>query len=259
MPSDYKLNFATILCVLMLIALESGCARIINSSNSVIWKDNESTAGLVVLLNGIEGTHAFHQGTIAGLKAGGVEARIEVCDWTTGMPFLFLMHLQHDRFHEAAAKDLAAKLSQYKQQQPTTSISIVAHSGGTRIAAQCVELLPINTIDKVLFVSSALAPSYPIDHVSQRVRTGVWNLQSSYIDAPLLACGTFVAGTMDNRHTISAGLVGFHRTMESTKVIDVPYTLSNVKDFDFGGHYGGLTYFTARDRLAPILNAGLRP
>ncbi len=259
MPSDCKFSFTKMACVAILIALGSGCARIINSSNSLVWREHEPAAGLVVLLNGIEGTHAFHQGTLAGLRAGGVKANIQVHDWTTGTPLLFLMHLQHDRFHEIASHEFAAKLSRYRDQHPATPISIVAHSGGTRIAARCIELLPINTVDKVIFVSSALSPQYPINQLSERVRTAVWNFRSSYLDTGLLACGTILAGTMDNRHTVSAGMVGFNQSPCVPKLVEVPYSLSNIEHLDFGGHYGGLTYFTARDRLAPILNDAFAP
>jgi pimeloyl-ACP methyl ester carboxylesterase len=218
--------------------------------------------GLTLVLPGIDSAHAIHAGTVSGLRHGGVQHHIEVHDWTTGLSPLLLVHLRSTRRHERQSTLLAEKIVAYQREFPGRPVNLVAHSAGAGIALQALEKLPEeHSVDRLIMLSSAVSPHYPLLPALRKTRCGVWNYWS-YGDVPLAMAGTTIAGTYDGFHTPSAGAVGFVRPHKLTveehrllaqKFFDRPYSCDMLSRGNLGGHFGGLSYLFARQELACIL------
>ena len=63
--------------------------------------------GLVIVLPGIEGRSVFNEEICRGLDLGGVDGAIELYDWTSGVPFGFVVNLWSSRRNHQEAANIA--------------------------------------------------------------------------------------------------------------------------------------------------------
>jgi hypothetical protein len=49
---------------------------------------------------------------------------------------------------------------------------------------------------------------FDVERLLNRTTAGIWNFYSA-LDLPTVGLGTMLFGTMDRRHTVSAGALGF--------------------------------------------------
>lgn len=123
------------------------------------WSD--ATAGLAVVLPGIEGHSALTMGIVKGLQDAAITANVTVCDWTTGLWPLFLYHLRAQRRARRYADKLAGLIVDYQRRFPKRPVTWIGHSGGGALAVWILESLPERSqIDAALLLAPALAPSY---------------------------------------------------------------------------------------------------
>jgi pimeloyl-ACP methyl ester carboxylesterase len=246
------------LAAICLLPWLGGCARFMNF-HSVERKDH----GYTIVLNGIEGAHVGHAGLVAGLKSGGVPSEIEVHDWTTGTPALMLVHLRHEGRNRREAAEIAEKIVQYQDAYPGRPVSLVGHSGGGGMALLTLEALPPERrIDCAILLAAAISPDYDLRPVLPKVDRGIWNYSSALGDSALLVAGTTLAGTIDGRHGLAAGAIGFRlppgastldRQLYAEKLFEHPYNLKMALNGNLSDHYGPMNFFFARNELAPIL------
>jgi pimeloyl-ACP methyl ester carboxylesterase len=252
------------LCLLACLLAGQGCARMMN-----VHSVDRQSRGYTLVLNGIEGAHVGHAGFVTGLKSGGVDSEIEVVDWTTGTPALMLMHLRHETRNRHQAEQIAAKIVQYQDQHPGRPVNLVGHSGGGAMVLLTLEALPSNRrIDSAILLAAAISPDYDLRPALQKVDRGLWNYSSFAGDSVLLVAGTTAFGTVDGRHTISAGAVGFRlppdaseadRQLYRDKLFERPYRPQMALSGNLSDHYGPMNPLFARNELAPILNANENP
>jgi pimeloyl-ACP methyl ester carboxylesterase len=262
-------NLRAILATLALAcALSSlgGCSRFIHARGA-----ERRDHGYTLILNGIEGSHVAHAGLVQGLKAGGVDSEIELYDWTTGNPALMLVHLRHEARHRKQATAIAQKIVDYQDQYPGRPVNLIGHSGGGGMTLLALEALPHDRrIQSAILLESAISPTYDLRTVFPKVERGIWNYSSSIADSALLVAGTTVAGTIDGKHTVSAGAIGFRlpadasdddRRLYESKLFERPHSFQMVLNGNLGEHYGCMNYFFVRQELAPIIAAseGLLP
>jgi pimeloyl-ACP methyl ester carboxylesterase len=220
--------------------------------------------GLVLVLPGIEGESYVNHGVARGLADGGVEAAIEIFDWTTGVIFLFLYHLRSRQRHKARAERLARRIVKYQSEYPGRPVHVVGHSGGAALAVFALERLPeAANVASTVLLEVALSPSYNLVPALERAEGGIFNVRSCF-DALFLGIGTCVAGTMDGRHSPAAGMLGFRqpaglkdaeRELYAARLHDVPYRAAMFADFHFGGHLGASNRVFVAKHVAPLLSA----
>lgn len=227
--------------------------------HSVERKDH----GYTLVLNGIEGPHIGHANLVAGLKSGGVPSEIEVYDWTTGTPALMLVHLRYDSRNRRKAQEIADKIVAYQDEYPGRPVNLVGHSGGGGMALLALEALPPERkIDSAILLAAAISPDYDLRPVLPKLERGIWNYSSSVGDSALLVAGTTLAGTIDGRHGLAAGAIGFRPPADATaddrrlydqKLTEVPYSPRMALNGNLSDHYGCMNFFFARNELAPLL------
>ncbi len=142
-------------------------------------------------------------------------------------------------------------------------MNLVGHSGGGGMALLTLEALPKERkVDSAILLAAAISPNYDLRGVLPKVERGIWNYSSLVGDSPLLVAGTTTFGTIDGKHTPSAGAIGFQlpknataadRRLYDTRLIEGPYRPRMALRGNLSGHFGPITYLFARNELAPIL------
>jgi len=163
--------------------------------------------GLVIVLPGIEGRSGFNEAICRGLNDGGVNWAIELYDWTSKWGPLHSLRGESRNREKAFA--IASRVIRYQDSHPGRPVVLVGQSGGGAMAAWAAEALPSGrSVDGVIMLSPALSPRYMLDWSLGNSRRGIVNFYSPR-DWIFLGVGTVVYGTMDGRHSESAGRIGF--------------------------------------------------
>jgi pimeloyl-ACP methyl ester carboxylesterase len=218
--------------------------------------------GLALVLPGVEGRGPLSWSIAQGLNDGGFPGAIVVHDWTTGLWPLLLFHLRAWRRNRERAAAIARLVTAYQDSYPGRPVYLVGHSGGAALATWALEALPEDcTIPAALLLGPALSPGYPLGPALRRVQRGLWNFWSP-LDLILLAAGTFLFGTVDGRHAVSAGCVGFalpegsgeeERELYRTRLRQQRYRPGMARQFHFGGHFGWANRVFVAEVLTPLL------
>ncbi|MFW6066020.1 MAG: hypothetical protein ACOC9S_04305 [Planctomycetota bacterium] len=244
---------SAVLFVTVLVAMLSGCGP-----SQPYVTSSRLERGLVIVLPGIEGRSVLNEAICKGLDDGGVNAAIELHDWTA--PLGPLYNLRAERRNRKAAEEIAQRIVRYQMSYPHRPVLLVGQSGGGAMAVWTIEALPPGTrIEAAVLLSASLSPKYMLDTALERSRRGMVNFYS-HRDWFLLGVGTTLTGTMDGEHTSSAGRTGFEvpgmlsRPACYRKLYQVPWEEQMAETGHTGGH---LTVSAARfiaTYVAPFIN-----
>jgi hypothetical protein len=197
-----KRTHAATVVVLVLIAMAGGCGP-----PQPYVTPTRLERGLVLVLPGIEGRSILNEAICKGLHDGGVNAAIELHDWTS--PLGPLYNLRAKRRNRDAAEEIAQHIVRYQTTYPGRPVLLVGQSGGGGMAVWTLEALPPGTeIEGAVLLSASLSPEYMLDRALEHTRRGIVSFYS-HRDWFLLGIGTTLTGTMDGEHTSSAGRTGF--------------------------------------------------
>ncbi len=215
--------------------------------------------GLLLVLTGIEGRGRINEGICWGLADAGVHCAIELVDWT--MPVAYLHNLRDQERNRKKAEDIANRITRYQMSRPGRPVILVGHSGGGAMAVWIAEALPPDgSIDGIILLSASLSPGYLLDISLHNSRRGIVSFHSRE-DWVFLGAGTMTWGTMDGRHTSSAGMVGFdvparpgHEGLYG-KLFQIAWHKRMARTGHTGGHpTSGARYFVAT-YVAPLVLA----
>lgn len=224
--------------------------------------------GLILILPGIEGESFINHSIAWGLADAGVDAAIEIFDWTTGLILLFPYHLRGARRHRRQADRLAQRIVEYRAAHPGKPVHLIGHSGGGAMSLLALAALPEGvTVTSAILLAPAISPQFEMRTALTRSERGVWNFRSSF-DLLFEGIGTVLLGTVDGRHTPAAGVCGFRepfgldeagRTLYREKLHTVPFTAGMITAFHFGGHLGSSNRVFVAEYVAPLIcSAGPR-
>jgi len=216
---------------------------------------------LVIVLPGIEGRSVFNEEICRGLNVGGVDYAIELYDWTSGVPLGFVVNLWSSDRNRKQASDIAERIARYQHYHPGRPVVLVGQSGGSAIAAWTCEAMRWGRkVDGVVMLAASLSPGYRLTTALESTNRGIVNFYSSR-DVLLLWAGTKVYGTMDGKHSTSAGNIGFSvplgkmRPKEYDKLFQVPWRAEMAQTGHLGMHMtSGTAGFVAR-YIAPLVRA----
>jgi pimeloyl-ACP methyl ester carboxylesterase len=216
--------------------------------------------GLIIVLPGIDGRAPHNQAACQALAEAALGMAVEFYDWTSPLGPLFNQSAVQANRRRAA--QLADRIAEYRRQHPHRPVVLIAHSGGTAIAAWAAEKLgPGETVDGIIMLASSLSPQYDLSTALAHTQRGITSFYSDN-DAALLGTGTTLLGTMDGQHTESAGKVRFHQPPSGgpavyDKLRQIAWQPKMADSGHDGGHFGYTApKFVAR-YIAPLV-ASLR-
>jgi pimeloyl-ACP methyl ester carboxylesterase len=214
--------------------------------------------GLIVVLPGIEGNSTVNESIVQGLIAGKLSHSIHVMDWRRFRPWNPL-HMAMRSHNHLQAERIAEHIRAYRSQFPDGAVHLIGHSAGAGMAIFVLECLNDLKISSAILMAAAISRDYPIQELLPRTTLGIWNFYSP-LDLPAVGLGTMLFGTMDRRHAISAGALGFRQTAaEQAPEVSGPllhqirFSLQMVKAWNFGGHFGWTNAEFVRQHVSPLL------
>jgi pimeloyl-ACP methyl ester carboxylesterase len=160
---------------------------------------------------------------------------------------------------DAKAAALAREVEQYHAAYPAAPVFLVGKSGGTAIVVKALEHLPDDSVEAAVLLSSALSPGYDLTRALRAVRRELVHFWSP-LDVFILGAGTFLFGTIDRAHSVSAGLVGFRAPRgaapEYRKLRQVRWRPGMAPTGYMGGHAGPDCPAFLRAYVVPLLRVG---
>ncbi|WP_437229195.1 alpha/beta fold hydrolase [Planctomicrobium sp. SH661] len=221
-----------------------------------LMTDERLQRGYVIILPGIEGRSWLNRCIRRGLKDAGVPYAVEIHDWTCRWP-LALYNLRSRRLHNLQAKIIQDKLLSYRQRWPHRPVFLIGHSGGGAMALHILHGMPEkSSISGAVLLGAAISPAYDYRPALKHVERKIWNF-TSLADVLFLGLLTAVAGTLDGRNSLSAGMVGFQKReltlSEADKFQEMPYRLEYCRDRHLAGHFGFTAPRFVRNHVAPLL------
>lgn len=217
--------------------------------------------GLIIILPGIEGCSSINDSIARGLVAGQLSHAIQIIDWRRFRPWnpLHLTMQQHNRRQAQIIADMIVK---YQTEFPGQPIHLIGHSAGAGIALFVLEhLTEAQAVTSVTLLSAAVSRGYDVERLLSRTKAGIWNFYSP-LDLPTVGIGTILFGTMDRRHTISAGALGFlpqksgsaaaGDLQQQPRLNQIRYQKCMALSWNFGGHFGSTNTVFVRDNIVPI-------
>lgn len=218
--------------------------------------------GLIIILPGIEGCSSINDSIARGLVAGGLSHAIRIIDWRRFRPWNPL-HLAMERHNRNQARVIADVITDYQRNFPGQPVHLIGHSAGAGMALFVLEQLPEDhSVTSVTLMAAAISRKFDVTGLLNRTRAGIWNFYSP-LDLPSIGLGTIFFGTMDRRHAISAGALGFQTADDRQPVSrdkpnagphlhQIRFRLNMMKSWNFGGHFGPTNAVFVQKNVAPI-------
>ena len=218
--------------------------------------------GLIIILPGIEGCSTVNDSIARGLVAGQLSHAIQIIDWRRFRPWNPL-HLAMQRHNRTQARVVAELIVSYQRNFPGQPVHLIGHSAGAGMALFVLEQLQEDhAVTSVTLLSAAVSRKFDVGRLLNRTKAGIWNFYSA-LDLPTVGIGTMLFGTMDRRHTVSDGALGFVTTNHDSvspensqkprpRLNQIPYQKIMARSWNFGGHFGSTNAVFVRENIAPI-------
>lgn len=195
---------------LLLLALLPGCAAVpLRQSARAPQPELPPARAVVFVLDGVGNFGATSEAIQRAAEECALPVYVESFEWSHGYGRVLADHF--DRGHARdEARRLATQVLCYQQPRPEgppLPVSILAHSGGCAVALAAAELLPPNSVERIILLSPSVSAEYDLRPALLAARQGI-DVFHSRRDA-FLGVATAVLGTADRRWTAAAGRVGF--------------------------------------------------
>lgn len=213
--------------------------------------DHRKLQGIVYILDGAGGsgfTPLVYSKSLQRLPYA-----VEHFRWGTGYGRL-LSDLTNRANIEAKAEELSEAINRYRLGNEGHKIFVIAKSAGTAVALKALANLEPKTVDRVILLSPAVSPTFPLDPVLDSVRKDVVSFWSPN-DHFYLGWGTSTFGTADGVFCKGAGLIGFDlsTTADGSKLRQVKWDPSMMLSLHFGDHSGNSMPPFVRKYVLPLL------
>ncbi len=184
----------------------------------------------------------------------------ETFTWSHGA-YRVLADLHDHDYQKAKGQELADAVLACRRISPTGKVYLVCHSSGAAVVLAAAQQLPAGSVERIILLAPALAPSYDLRPALRCSRRGVDSFHSPYdmIGGVVLA----VMGNADGQFLASAGCVGFTPAHDEDGD-DALYANLRQHAWDwemsktgyFGGHFGCTRSGFLREYVVPLLRSG---
>jgi hypothetical protein len=240
-------------CITLLVALALAADRPSKPP------DPAPRPGVVFIVGGIGGWDILGLSAQWALPRAGVPHEVREFVWTHGWGQMF-KDLQDTRHLLRKADLLADEIRQVKARDPDCPVYLVGKSGGTGVVLAAAEMLPSQTLERIILLSAAVSPTYDLRPALRATRREIVSFYSRY-DQFILGWGTWQFGTVDRVYGPSAGLRRFQVPTDLSaedralydRLVEVPWSLRMLAEGHTGTHIGtSLPAFVGKE-VAPWL------
>lgn len=213
------------------------------STTSPVWAmpRPEGPRGIVYLVEGIGGLPFLEVTSALGLARLPHELRPYY--WSHGL-FRFLADLRDVEHSRKRGTELAREIVTFRCREPQRPVYLLAQSGGTAVAARAAECLAPDSLERIVFLASALSAEYDLRGALAASRGGLISYHSR-LDCLFLGASTRLFGTADGKRTEGAGLRGFRmpacltpeeRALYEQRLVQIPWTPRDLALGNLGCH-----------------------
>jgi pimeloyl-ACP methyl ester carboxylesterase len=224
---------------------------------------NRLTHGLIIVLPGIEGCSSINDSIVRGFVEAELPHAIHVIDWRR-FSIWNPLQLAMEQYNREQATMIVEKIRLYRNEFPDSPVHLVGHSAGAGMALFVLEALDaVPCIESVVLLAAAVSRDFHVAQLLRRTQRGIWNFYSA-LDLPTTGIGTMIVGTMDRRHAISAGALGFRSPEKlcgdaecllerGPQLYQVAFRPGMIRSWNFGGHFGATNSVFVQRHIAPLL------
>jgi pimeloyl-ACP methyl ester carboxylesterase len=168
----------------------------------------------------------------ANMLAGG-PLDLMAFNWSHGYRRVLLDQIdaKHAR---TQGRRLAASILERNKKEPRRRVVLVAHSAGTVVALAAGDVLPPESLDRMILLAPSVSPDYDLRPSIAACREGI-DVFCSKKDWFTLGLGMRVVGTADRRWEPAAGRKGFRVPCDETLLRQHFWS----KELAWTGHTGG--------------------
>jgi pimeloyl-ACP methyl ester carboxylesterase len=183
---------------------------------------------------------------------------VETFVWSLGRGRYVADHVDHAN-HLAQARLLACRVAEHRRACPGGRVHLVGHSAGCAVVLAAAELLPPDSVDRVVLLAPSVCPTYDLRPALRTARRGI-DVYYSDEDRVVLGVGMRIVGTADRACRVAAGQYGF--TPVGTCPEDAalygrlrqhPWDVVVAWTGHDGGHYGSNQTGFLRAYVLPLL------
>jgi pimeloyl-ACP methyl ester carboxylesterase len=140
-----------------------------------------------------------------------------------------LRDLQDESYLLQKSVDLANEIRTLRSSQPNRPVYLIGHSAGCAVVVHAAEVLPAQSVERIIMLSPALSPTYDLTKALRATKREIV-VFNSRLD-PTLHC-TILFGTADRVYCVSAGVDGFARPADLDdegqrcyeRLVQIPWT-----------------------------------
>jgi pimeloyl-ACP methyl ester carboxylesterase len=162
---------------------------------------------VVLVIDGAGGYPGAYRALSNAVAQQRLALQVESVVWGHG-PGRFVADQVDTAYARAAGQQLAQEVRQLIQQAPDKPVYLVAHSAGTLVALSAAELLPPDTLERIVLLAPSVSRNYDVRPALASARRGI-DVFCSRRDWFYLGLGIALLGTADGHREAAAGRTGF--------------------------------------------------
>ncbi|PWT85882.1 MAG: hypothetical protein C5B58_02345 [Acidobacteria bacterium] len=178
------------------------------------YRPGGTPAGIVFIANGAGDYRTVTENLTQVVSEASLPLQLQTVCWSRGFRRYVLDEVDHDN-HLVHGQELAVQIGDYRRAYPDRRIYLVGHSAGCAVLLAAAEMLPPDTLDRIILLSPSVCKSHDLRPSLRACRSGI-DLFCSTSDRWILGLGVGVVGTTERGCRVAAGRDGF------TPVINCP-------------------------------------
>lgn len=182
-------------------------------------------------------------------KRAGSSADVRHFVWTHGVGQIVADICDRKHMYEKA-EILAGMVAELTESG--NKVSLVAKSGGAGVALKALEILPADTVERVVLLAPAVSPEFDLIPALNAVKSKMYSFNSKF-DLFWLSLCTSLVCTADGVQTTAAGCVGFKNADKYDKLEEITWNPLMMRHLHFGTHTGTSMYPFLSAYVLPLL------
>jgi pimeloyl-ACP methyl ester carboxylesterase len=214
--------------------------------------------GVVFVANGSGDFRTVSANLIDVVAATATPLQIETILWSHGFGRYVTDHMDHAN-HLSQGRLLADRIIAYRQAYPNRRVYLIGHSAGSAVVLAAAELLPPDSVDRILLLAPSVSVTYDLRPALRTARRSIEVFYSEE-DGLILGLGMMIVGTADSWCRKAAGQYGFTPALECpgdtelySKLRQHPWDPIVEWSGNNGGHYGSNQAGFLRAYVLPLL------